>query len=113
MAGDTLYEDFIPPGIARVREPVWLRDGSRFYFLAANASDQVAGIWSVDPRTGVARQHVGPAEESHRPARYVEARQKIVDAAIRIIVDEGAASLSYGRVARAANMVRSGPLYYF
>ena len=66
MAGDTLYEDFIPPDIARTREPVWLADGSRFYFLAANASDQVTGIWSVDPRTGVSRQHVR-FDDSSRP----------------------------------------------
>jgi Tol biopolymer transport system component len=68
-AGDTLSEDFIPPGIPRVREPVWLADGSRLYFLAANASDQIAGIWSVDPLTGVARQHArfdDPSRPWHR-----------------------------------------------
>jgi DNA-binding transcriptional regulator YbjK len=54
-----------------------------------------------------------PAPDDHRPTRFAETRQRIVDAAIQIIIDEGATALSYGRVAKAADMVRSGPLYYF
>lgn len=52
-------------------------------------------------------------DESRLAKRYAENRQKIVQAAIDIIVREGAAGISYGRVAEAAGMVRSGPGYYF
>lgn len=44
--------------------------------------------------------------------RFVETQQKIIDAAIDIIVREGA-GISYGKIADAAGMVRSGPSYYF
>jgi AcrR family transcriptional regulator len=43
----------------------------------------------------------------------VETRRKLVDAAIAIIVEEGIAGISFGRIADAAGMVRSGPSYYF
>jgi DNA-binding transcriptional regulator YbjK len=48
-----------------------------------------------------------------QPTRYAETRDKIVAAAIDLIVSEGAGSVSYRRVAEAAGMVRSGPSYYF
>ncbi|BCH29773.1 hypothetical protein MesoLjLc_17030 [Mesorhizobium sp. L-8-10] len=46
-------------------------------------------------------------------ARYAQTRQRILEAAIEIIVREGAVALSHRRVAEVAGMVRSGPSYYF
>ena len=45
--------------------------------------------------------------------RHAETRQKVVQAAIDVIVEDGAAGISYARVAEVAGMVRSGPSYYF
>jgi DNA-binding transcriptional regulator YbjK len=42
-----------------------------------------------------------------------DTRSRIVEVAIGIIVEDGAAGISYGRIAEAAGMVRSGPSYYF
>jgi AcrR family transcriptional regulator len=54
------------------------------------------------------------AEPDDQPAgRHAETRQRVVQSAIDIIVREGAAGISYGRVAEVAGMVRSGPGYYF
>jgi len=46
-------------------------------------------------------------------ARYYEKRQRILKAAIEIIVKDGSVALSHRRVAEIAGMVRSGPSYYF
>jgi DNA-binding transcriptional regulator YbjK len=45
--------------------------------------------------------------------RHAETRHRIVQAAIAIIVADGAAGMSYGRIAEVAGMARSGPSYYF
>lgn len=52
-------------------------------------------------------------DDDEQPARYAEMRQKIVDVALDIIVQEGAAGISHRHVAEVAGMVRSGPSYYF
>lgn len=45
--------------------------------------------------------------------RYDEKRQKIVQAAIDILIDEGVSGITYRRIAEVSGMVRSGPSYYF
>lgn len=56
-----------------------------------------------------------PTARENNPAqkRYAQTRQKLIDAAIAILVDEGAAGMSHRRVAEVAGMARSGPTYYF
>lgn len=46
-------------------------------------------------------------------ARSAGARARIVQAAIDILVEEGAGAVSHGAVARRAGMARSGPSYHF
>jgi DNA-binding transcriptional regulator YbjK len=53
------------------------------------------------------------AEDDEFTIRFMETREKILQVAIDIIVQEGAAGISHGRVAEVADMVRSGPSYYF
>ncbi|MBV1895813.1 MAG: TetR family transcriptional regulator [Rhodobacteraceae bacterium] len=45
--------------------------------------------------------------------RSEEVRERIVQATIDILVDEGASAVSYRAVAEKSTMVRSGPSYYF
>lgn len=81
------------------------------------AVDLLAGGQDLEPllvkisRPRNARQIVTEAEEQSR--RHVETRQKLVEAAIAVIVEEGSAAISFGRIADASGMVRSGPNYYF
>lgn len=62
-------------------------------------------------RARVPASSVEPSAD--RPARHTETREKVVEAAIDLIVNEGVGSVSYRRVAEAIGMVRSGPSYYF
>lgn len=75
--------------------------------------------------TGIATQfealdYAGIEPES-RPAEAVtgnskkrlQTRQALIETAIAIIADEGTPGLTFGRLAEAAGMVRSGPSYYF
>lgn len=52
-------------------------------------------------------------EEAPAVARRDHVRQTLIEAAIAIIADDGTRGLTYGRLAEAASMVRSGPSYYF
>ena len=61
----------------------------------------------------LARKQAGVGNVTKAPKRFAETRERLVRAAIDLIASEGAASVSYGRVAEAAGMVRSGPGYYF
>ena len=75
------------------------------------ADDLLAGRQDLEP---VLRRAGLPANRiEHGDDTGPEARRKVLQAAIDIIVEEGATSLSYGRVASLAGMARSGPGYYF
>lgn len=84
---------------------------------AATVADLLAG--RVDPEPllrDIARSRNSlrnDAEEDELPKRHAETRQKLIDVAIAILAEEGAAGISFRRVAEAAGMVRSGPNYYF
>lgn len=45
--------------------------------------------------------------------RFADKRQQIIDAAISIIIDEGASNVTYRRIAEVMGITRSGPSYYF
>jgi DNA-binding transcriptional regulator YbjK len=83
----------------------------------ATAMELIAGRQDAEPllnrisRPYAAGRAVG--DDQQLPKRHVETRRKLVDAAIAIIVEEGIAGISFGRIADAAGMVRSGPSYYF
>lgn len=70
--------------------------------LAAHVERDAARSFEEAGRTG--------AESSERSK---EVRERIVQAAIDILIDEGASAVSYGAVADRSGMVRSGPSYYF
>jgi DNA-binding transcriptional regulator YbjK len=83
---------------------------------ARTAIDMLSGSRKTEPvLRRLARAPVVPAPHTgeQASARYVDTRERIVAAAIDLIVKEGAASVSYRRVAGALDMVRSGPSYYF
>lgn len=70
-----------------------------------NVAELLAAIGSPAPANDAAAKQAG--------ARYAETRQNVLQAATDVIVENGAAGISYGRVADAIGMVRSGPSYYF
>lgn len=83
---------------------------------AKTAIDIVAGRRKAEPvlaKLARPRSARPPETGEGSSTRYAETRNRIVDAAIDLIVGEGAASVSYRRVAEATGMVRSGPSYYF
>ena len=92
------------------------------FFLHPLGLDQATAKEILDGRVDVATLLAGmnsSAPVQHDPAdsdavtRYVETRQKVLQAAIDVIVQDGAAGISYGRIADVMGMVRSGPSYYF
>lgn len=90
------------------------------FLLQPLALDEAAAADILGGRSDIARlANAGPAEaqvaDAARPAggRSAEARARIVQTAIDILVEEGAGAVSYGAVARRAGMVRSGPSYHF
>ena len=76
----------------------------------ATAADLLAGRQDLEPvlRAGLPANRIERGDDTGP-----EARRKVLQAAIDIIVEEGATGLSYGRVASLAGMARSGPGYYF
>lgn len=66
----------------------------------------LAGTGSSAP----ARHDIDKADAG---TRHAETRHKILQAAIDVILQDGAAGISYGRIADALGMARSGPSYYF
>lgn len=77
-----------------------------------------AGQKSIDaalgPFVASGAERKPEAEDAHGvSARRKDMRRKVLEAAIAIIVDEGAAGMSHSRVAEIAGMARSGPSYYF
>lgn len=81
---------------------------------AATARDLLAG------RIGLAQLDAGTgADGAQRPlppadiARHAQARARIVQATIDILVEDGAEGVSYRAVAERLGMARSGPSYYF
>ncbi|HVY19833.1 MAG TPA: TetR family transcriptional regulator [Bauldia sp.] len=83
----------------------------------ASIAAVLAGRLNPEPLLAKATRSRGAraadTRDDEAPTRYAETRQKIVDAAIEIIVEDGVAGISYARVADVAGMVRSGPSYYF
>ncbi len=121
---DTIWHDIarlVSPGASRreASAAVDLTIGLTFVLHPlgldpATAEGLLAGGQDPDPvLAALARPGDGPAEEKGAPSRYAETRQRILQAAIDLIVAEGAGSVSYRRVAEVSNMVRSGPIYYF
>lgn len=85
---------------------------------AAAASDLLAGRGDIAglAQAGDATREPSPSVEAtgtDAGSRGGGARGRIVQAAIDILVEEGAGAVSYRAVARRAGMVRSGPSYYF
>jgi len=85
---------------------------------ASTATDLLADPRGLDGFLAAlsAEGHSAPRQDGQAgkaAKRYDETRQKIVEAAIGIIIEEGAAGMSYHRVAKVLDMVRSGPRYYF
>lgn len=92
------------------------------FFLHPLGLDQATATELLDGRMDVPTVLAGISSSSHAQpdaggedagARYAETRRKVLQAAIDVIVEDGAAGISYGRVADAMGMVRSGPSYYF
>lgn len=81
----------------------------------AAAAGILAGRGDLARLAGAGPVEAQPAGAGEEPAvgRSAEARARIVQAAIDILVEEGAGAVSYGTVARRAGMVRSGPSYHF
>lgn len=81
------------------------------------AVDLVSGRQDPEPLLArISRSRGAPragVDEKELPKRHVETRQKLAEAAIAVIVEEGATGISFGRIADLAGMVRSGPNYYF
>lgn len=72
--------------------------------LLTGASD-IAGLAGA--------QTAAPPADADAGGRNAEARERIVGAAIDILIEDGAGAISHGAVARRAGMARSGPSYYF
>lgn len=53
-----------------------------------------------------------PAQEQADDRRMI-AENRVINAAIELLIEEGPAQISYGSVAKRLGMVRSGPSYYF
>jgi len=92
------------------------------FFLHPLGLDQATAKQLLDGRVDVATLLAGISSSAPEQrnvtdpdagARYVETRQKVLQAAIDVIVEDGAAGISYGRIADVMGMVRSGPSYYF
>jgi DNA-binding transcriptional regulator YbjK len=83
----------------------------------AAAVDLLAGRLDAEPllrvASGSAGVHSVEADVGELSKRHAETRQKLIDIAIDVLVEQGAAGISFRRVADAAGMVRSGPNYYF
>lgn len=78
------------------------------------ASELLAGQLQLEPlleRAGAGTARAERGDDGDEAGS--EARQKVLQAAIGIIIEEGAAGVSHGRIAAAAGMARSGPSYYF
>lgn len=90
------------------------------FLLQPLALDEAAAADILAGRSDIARlADAGPVEaqpdDAGEPAggRSAEARARIVQAAIDILIEEGAGAVTYGAVAARAGMVRSGPSYHF
>jgi DNA-binding transcriptional regulator YbjK len=111
----------IEPGVSRRRvgAAIDLVVGSTFVLhpLGLQRStivDLLVGRRDLEPSLARrTRLHSRPDADGRPGPRHSGTRDKIVDAAIDLIIREGAASVSYRRVAEATGMVRSGPSYYF
>jgi DNA-binding transcriptional regulator YbjK len=94
-------------GLTFVLHPLGLRPSTALDMLAGRTSPEAALRRLARPRSAL------PVDAGEPQTRYAETRERIVEAAIDLIIKEGAASVSYRRVAEALDMVRSGPSYYF
>lgn len=65
--------------------------------------------------TKLAKDHAPDAasEATARSGQNEDTRKRIVQAAIDLLVEQGASAVSYRAVAERCGMVRSGPTYYF
>jgi len=123
---DTIWYDiallFDPAATRRAASAAVDMTAGLTFFLHPLGLDQATAKDLLDGRVDVATLLAGisasaPAQHDDTSpdagARYVETRQKVLQAAIDIVVQDGAAGISYGRIADAMGMVRSGPSYYF
>lgn len=55
---------------------------------------------------------LAPTEAAAEPAARA-ARERVVEAAIAVLIDDGPAQITYHRVARQAGLARSGPAHHF
>lgn len=81
---------------------------------AETVSDLLHGTVALDrlKEAGTEAEPGAPSLDTLRP-RQIETRERLVEAAIDVLVAEGAAAVSHAAVAERAGMVRSGPGYYF
>lgn len=81
---------------------------------AATAHDLIAGrIGLAQLDAGKGGDRIAASLPPTNLARHAQARERIVQAAIDILVEDGPEGVSYRAVAERIGMVRSGPSYYF
>lgn len=79
----------------------------------AAARDLLTGATDIARLAAAEAMAPSPADAEAGPAAAGEARRRIVEAAIGILIEEGAGAISHGAVAKRAGMARSGPSYHF
>lgn len=81
----------------------------------ATVQNLLVGGGDIEPLLSrLVRQAVEPGrDDDDVTSRSADTGSRIVQAAIDIIVEQGAAGISHRNVATAAGMARSGPSYYF
>lgn len=100
----------IAVGFTVLLHPLMLDQETVFDLLNGRVGfDQLQSIEALAAKGRLLR---APSLEVLRP-RQLETRSRLIEAAIDVLVAEGAAAVSHASIAERAGMVRSGPSYYF